>query len=373
MVIPTVSDQAGYRLSMRGFGGGSRALSSGRLLKDRFRFRLGVVAGGLGLLAAVAGCASPVEGVAVPALTRYVPPADMTGYGLPPDQPLPVPPTSMASYECPWMEEALPLLAPLAIRYANGTMSGCQMGAGDTSHEIIQVRLNAPYRPIRQATAMHERVDIVGLPGRMFVLSPVEDPTFCTVELDIRAYASFVVDAYDHRDFAPSAPDNKANCELAKAAAEILVKRYVPLAGGTPWECTPQRPAAERLRAVEPCEFVANPIYSPVIVDDPKTREESWGTACVYADENGTLTELLTTGTGGLEDLPRQLDGGVLVDDTFGDYPARVEQAENSCSIAVETDDGQAVGVSYRHNGPTDEACPIVEANLSDSLASQLE
>lgn len=67
----------------------------------------------------------------------------------------------------------------------------------------------------------------------MFVLSPVEDPTFRTVELDIRAYASFIVGAYDHRDFAPSAPDNKANCELANGAAEILVKRYVPLAGGT--------------------------------------------------------------------------------------------------------------------------------------------
>lgn len=247
------------------------------------------------------------------------------------------------------------------------------MGAGDTSHEIIQVRLNAPYRPIAQATEMHEPVEIAGLPGRVFLLSPVEDPTFCTVELDIRAYSSFIVDAYDHRDFAPSAPDNSANCELAKKAAEILAKRYVPMAGGTPWKGTPQRPTEEQLRAVPPCEFVQNPIFSPVIEDNPKTRQESWGTSCVYADDNGTLTELLTDGTGGLDDLPRQFDGGIVTDGTFGDYPARVEQAENSCSIAVETDDGQAAGVTYIHNSATEEACPISGVNLAEAISDQLE
>ncbi len=338
------------------------------------RMRALAAAATLGLAASgLTGCVTKVEGVPVGVFTQYSPPADGDGYGLPIDQPLPLPPTSSTSDECPWMDEALPLLAQLNIRYANGTMSGCQMGAGDTSHEIIQVRLNAPYMPLNQATAMLEPVEIAGLRGRMFLLEPVEDPTFCTVTLDIRAYAAFTVDAYDHRDFAPSAPDNRANCELAKAAAEILVERYVPLAGGTPWAGTPQRPTTERLRAVEPCEFVINPIFSPVIEDNPKTREESWGTSCVYADDNGTLTELLTNGTGGLDDLPRQLADGQSTDGIFGDYPARIEQAENACSIAIETDDGQALGVSYTHNSPTAEACPIAGVNLAEAIASQLE
>jgi hypothetical protein len=162
--------------------------------------------------------------------------------------------------------------------------------------------------------------------------------------------SAFTVYAYDHRDFAPSAPDNQANCELATKAAEILVKRYVPLAGGTPYEGTEQRPPEEKLRGLEPCEFVTNPISSPVIEDNPKTADEDFGTICTYADDNGTLRELITGGTGGLDDLPRQLDDGHTTAITFGDYPARLEHGADACAIAIETGDGQALGVDYTNN-----------------------
>ena len=241
-------------------------------------------------------CTTEVPDVPVGAFSSYTPPADGSGYGQMIDQPMPLPPTSVRNFECEWMDEALPLLAPLNIRYANGTMSGCQMGAGDTSHEIIQVRLNGPYKSMSSPTVMLEPVEIAGLHGRKFLLDPPEDPTFCTVELDVGAYAAFTVDAFDHRDFAPSAPDNSGNCELATKAAEILVKRYVPLAGGTPFDGTRQRPDDKDLRALAPCEFVRNPIYSPVTVDDPKSTEESFGTSCTYEDDNGTLRELMTNG-----------------------------------------------------------------------------
>lgn len=335
--------------------------------------RLLVMLAAWGALAGcLTGCTTEVAGAPVGVFSAYTPP-DGSGYGQMIDQPLPLPPTSISSFECEWMNEALPLLAPLNIRYANGTGSGCQMGAGDTSHEIIQVRLNGPYTPLNQATAMLEPVEIAGLPGRIYLLEPVEDPTFCTVMLDIRAYAAFTVDAFDHRDFAPSAPDNRANCELATKAAEILVKRYVPLAGGTPYEGTEQRPPDKKLRGLEPCEFVTNPISSPVIEDNPKTGDEDFGTTCTYADDNGTLRELITDGTGGLDDLPRQLDDGQASAITFSDYPARLEQTDQACALAIETGDGQVLGVDYTNNGPTDEACQVVSVTLADAIADQIE
>jgi hypothetical protein len=39
----------------------------------------------------------------------------------------------------------------------------------------------------------------------------------------------------------------------------------------------------------------------------PETGRRDFGTSCTYADDNGTFRELLTDGTGGLDELPHQL------------------------------------------------------------------
>lgn len=233
------------------------------------------------------------------------------------------------------------------------------------------MHLSGPYKKISQGTAMLEPVEVAGLPGRLYVFEPAEDPTFCSVAVDVRAYSGFAVDAFDHEDFAPSAPDNRANCELATKAAEILVRRYVPLAGGTPFAGTAQRPDDAVLRELEPCEFVENPIYSPVIEDNPSSGTADFGTTCTYSDENGALRELIADGAG-LAEFPRQLRGGLVADRTFGDYPARQEQNDESCVIAIETGEGQVLAVEYTDNGPTDESCQVAEVVLADAIADKI-
>lgn len=318
----------------------------------------------LGLLA---GCVRLVDGTATAVLSRYPPPADGSGYGGPIDQPLPVPPSG-----CEWIDDALPALAPLKLKYANGTGSGCQFGAGDTSHEIIQVHLSGPYSEIGAGTATLEPVEVAGVPGRVYVFDNVDDPTFCSVALDVRAYSAFTVDAFDHADFAPSAPDNRANCELATKAAEILVRRYVPLAGGTPFADTVQRPDDAVLRTLAPCEFVKNPIYSPVIEDNPRSGTADFGTTCTYEDSNGALRELVADGADGLAEFPRQRPGGLTTDRTFGDYPAREEQDAEGCVIAIETDSGQVLAVDYASNGSADDTCQVAGVVLAAAIADQI-
>lgn len=315
---------------------------------------------------------SRVDGTATSGLSHYTPPDDGSGYGQPIDQPMPLPMTTLAGSGCGWIDDALPSLAPLKLKYANETGSGCQFGAGNTSHEIIQVHLSGPYSAIEQATAMLEPVEVAGIPGRLYVFEPVEDPTFCSIKLDIRAYAAFTVDGFDHKDFAPSAADNRANCELATKAADILVRKYVPLAGGTPFAGTEQRPDDAALRELEPCEFVRNPIYTPVIEDDPKSGTADFGTTCTYEDENGALRELITDGTGGLDDFRRQLRNSQVTTLSFGDYPARQEQNDEGCVLAIETGDGQVLAVDYTNNGPIDESCQIAGVALAASVSAQI-
>lgn len=324
------------------------------------------------IIAVAAGCVSTVDGTPSPAGSHYTPPADGSGYGQQIDQPLPLPVTKLDASGCDWTEDALPALAPLNLKYANGTGSGCQFGAGNTSHEIIQVHLAGPYTELNQATAMLEPVTVAGIPGRLYVYEPVEDPTFCSVALDVRAYSDLTVDAFDHKDFAPSAPDNRANCELATKAAEILVRKYVPEAGGTPYPDTKQKPDDETLRALAPCDFVRSPIYTPVIADDPEVEETDFGTACTYADGNGSLRELATDGKGGLDDLPNQLRDSQTTSITFGELPARKEYNDTGCLLAVETGDGRVLGVEYSQDDPVDDACQLASVVLAAAIVELL-
>ena len=131
----------------------------------------------------------------------------------------------------------------------------------------------------------------------------------------------------------------------------------------------------ERLRVVEPCEFVPNPIFSPMIEDNPKIREESWAPrASTPTRRHAHRVAHHQHRSPGRPALPCRVDGGQAIDGTFGDYPARIEQAKNSCSIAVETDDGQVVGVSYSHNITRAVSVeltrinPLVEQGTGDSL-----
>jgi hypothetical protein len=41
--------------------------------------------------------------------------------------------------------------------------------------------------------------------------------------------------------------------------------------------------------------------------------------------------------------------------------------------MAIETDDGQVLGVDYTNNGPTDEACQVVSTTLAEAIAGQIE
>lgn len=299
--------------------------------------------------------------------------------GEPIDQPLPLPVTNLDEASCSWLDDALPALAPLGLKYANGTASGCQFGAGDevvdTRPEIIQVWLASPYdENIDGPTTMEEKIEVAGLPAQryQFEYGKDEDPTFCTVEVDVRAMAALSVDGFNHRD--NPGTDNKGTCEIATKAAEILVRKYVPLAGGTPFRLTAQRPDDERLTGLEPCGLVRNSIFTPVLDDDASTSETDLGSTCTYEDEYGTVRELIAEETHSLDDLPPLLEGSQQSTFSFGgEFPARQEWTDDGCAVAIETgDDTPVLAVTFVNPGPTRVACQTAQRKFGASITDLL-
>lgn len=323
-------------------------------------------------LGLAAGCASEIAGTPTPGAEGDTPATtDPAGYGGPVDQPMPLPPL-LADDACDWMDDALHDLAPLDLKDTHAAASGCMLGADGDRRELIQARLSGPYDRFTEPTDMLEPVEVAGLTGRLFRLADDDDPTGCSIQLDIRSYSAFTVDAFNDEASASGETDDSANCELATSAAEILVRKYVPLAGGKPFRGTKQRADDETVGTLGPCEFVQTAVYSPASDKDQTAGTADFGTTCTYTSQYGTLRELMTDGTGGLDDLPTQIPDGETTELTFGDYPARQEKSDKACLIAFETDSGRVLGADYTNNEPATELCQVVRTVLASSIAHHL-
>jgi hypothetical protein len=327
------------------------------------------------------GCGGTGPGTAFPALSpksgaassespRYDEPPDRGGFSTQPwDQPLPLP-TRQSGNACGWLESALPALQPLGAVSVEDRASGCQFAL--SNGQGAQVHLYGPYNRITEDTALLQPVDIAGIKGRVYVFDPPPS-IFCSVELDIRAYASLKVDGYELSS--DEAGDRQAHCELAMRVAEVIAKRYVPLAGGTPWPQTRQQPADDVLSRTEPCETVrfTDVNYGGISSGRDSGRQGSTvlGPTCQYQSDYASATVQIVTATTGLAQLP-QHSGTRGQDTAFGVLPARIEQAADRCWLSVQFGNGQVLQLEFTPNRARDYpiTCMAAKVIMASAMAT---
>ncbi|WP_414939780.1 hypothetical protein [Amycolatopsis sp. cmx-11-51] len=305
----------------------------------------------------LAGCSSAVDGKAfregsAPAASsgdakypRYDPPADGSGFS---DQVLDQPlglPAKQGEEGCGWLESIKPDLRPLGLVSTKGVLSGCQFVF--PNNKGAQVHAYSPYSWITQDSPVMEPVEIAGIKGRKYAFDP--DPvTFCSVNMDVRAYASIAVDAYDVDS--DEAGVRAEHCELAKKVAEVVLKKFVPLAGGTPPPSTVQEPPTEALENADVCEVVkfTHANYAGVNAgrEGAQKGESPLGPTCAHDVAYAKAVGMYTTGTGGLEAVPPKA-GADVRNGEFGTLKARFEQTEETCAVSVQLTNGQVVQVDF--------------------------
>ncbi|MBE1576230.1 hypothetical protein ACFORH_04330 [Amycolatopsis roodepoortensis] len=323
------------------------------------------------------GCSSAIDGKAfregsAPGASdtkfpRYTPPADGSGFSdqvL--DQPLALP-VKQGEEGCDWLESIKPDLQPLGLVSTKGVLSGCQFVF--PNNKGAQVHAYSPYSWITQDSPVMEPVEIAGIKGRTYAFDP-EPATFCSVNMDVRAYASIAVDAYDVDS--DEGGTRAEHCELAKKVAEVVLKKFVPLAGGKPAPSTVQEPPAEALKNADICEVVkfTHANYAGVNAgrEGAQKGEGPLGPTCTHEVAYAKAVGMYTNGTGGLEAVPPKA-GAEVRNGQFGTLKARFEQTAESCALSVQLSNGQVVQVDFI--GKKKEAMPrtCVSAQLILSVS----
>ncbi|ANN15162.1 hypothetical protein SD37_05475 [Amycolatopsis orientalis] len=301
------------------------------------------------------GCSSAIDGTAfregsAPGASetkypKYKPPADGSGFSdqvL--DQPLALP-SRQGEEGCTWLDSIKPDLQPLGLISTKGVLSGCQFVF--PNNKGAQVHAYSPYSWITQDSAVMEPVEIAGIKGRTYAFDP-EPATFCSVNMDVRAYASIAVDAYDVDS--DEAGSRAEHCELAKKVAEVVLKKFVPLAGGKPAPGTVQEPPAEALEDADICEVVkfTHTNYAGINAgrEGAQKGESPLGPTCTHEVAYAKAVGMYTTGMGGLEAVPPK-QGAEVRNGMFGTLKARFEQTEETCALSVQLSNGQVVQVDF--------------------------
>ncbi|HET6286284.1 MAG TPA: hypothetical protein VFG15_06000 [Amycolatopsis sp.] len=333
------------------------------------------------------GCSSAVDGKAfregaAPAATtgggeakypKYDPPADGSGFSAQVlDQPLALP-VKQGEEGCDWLDSIKPDLQPLGLVSTKGTLSGCQFVF--PGNKGAQVHAYSPYSWITQDSPVMEPVEIAGIKGRLYAFDP-EPATFCSVNMDVRAYASIAVDAYDVDN--DEGGVRAEHCELAKKVAEVVLKKFVPLAGGKPAPSTVQEPPAEALKNADICEVVkfTHANYAGVNAgrEGAQKGESPVGPTCTHEVPYAKAVGMYTTGTGGLEAVPPK-QGADVRDGKFGLLKARYEQTEETCAVSVQLPNGQVVQVDFigKKKEAMKRTCVSAQLILAVSMVALIE
>ncbi len=279
-------------------------------------------------------------------------------------------PTRKSSNACGWLESALPDMRPLGAVAVEDSASGCQVEL--SNGQGAQIHLYGPYNRITEDTSLLQPVDVAGVKGRVYVFDP-PPVTFCSVELDVRAFASLKVDGYELAG--DEAGDRDAHCELAKRIAEVIAKRYVPLAGGTPWPHTRQQPADDVLSRTAPCEAVRFTDTNYVGIsggrDSGHAGSTALGPTCQYESDFASATVQIVTAKTGLAQLSPHSATSVE-DTTFGVLPARTEQASDRCWLSVQFGNGQVLQLEFTPHHDRDRAitCAAAKVIMASAMAS---
>ncbi|WP_181770417.1 DUF3558 domain-containing protein [Amycolatopsis pittospori] len=329
------------------------------------------------------GCSSAIDGKAfregaAPAASsdgeskypQYKPPADGSGFSAQVlDQPLALP-VVQSDEGCAWQDSIKAELQPLGLVSTKASLSGCQFVF--PNNKGAQVHAYHPYGWVTQDSPVMEPVEIAGFKGRTYAFDP-EPATFCSVNMDVRAYASIAVDAYDIGS--DEGGVRAEHCELAKKVAEVVLKKFVPLAGGKPAPGTVQEPPAEALKDADVCEVVkfTHANYAGVNAgrEGAQKGESPLGPTCTHEVAYAKVVGMYTTGTGGLEAVPPKA-GADVRNGKFGTLKARFEQTEETCALSVQLGNGQVVQVDFvgKKKEAMSRTCVSAQLVLSVSVLS---
>ncbi|WP_370944712.1 hypothetical protein AB5J62_37130 [Amycolatopsis sp. cg5] len=325
------------------------------------------------------GCSTTITGSAFPLgggpqadAPAYKPPTNGSGFSTDPlDQPLPLR-SEVSKAACDWLPLVTEEMKPLGTVSSEAVLSGCQFVL--PNNKGAQVHVYGPYNRITQTTSSVEPVQIAGLKGRVYTFDP-PPVTFCSVLLDVRAYAALAVDGYDIGS--EEAGNRAEHCEIAKKVAEVIAKKFVPLAGGTPWEGVVQEPPADALAKMPGgiCEIVkfTHVNYAGISVPRGGGKEgvTPLGPSCAYESKYANAVGSYTTAGVGLAGVPEK-PGARVTPGKFGVLPSRIEQTATSCTLSVELQSKQVLQTEFTPvaKDAKDKACESVKVTMAVSVAS---
>jgi hypothetical protein len=296
----------------------------------------------------------------------YQAPANGGGYDTAEwDQPLP-----LAVGDCSWQQDAAPALSALGggvVEYRI-TQSGCQFVLSDRN-TILQVHVLGAYNRIDEATGVLRPAQFAGVPGRLYSYSRGTTSDMCSSTLATRSIAVPSIDAYTTNH----SGDQNQHCDLAARAAEILARRYVPLAGGTPAAGTAQRQPTGALNGKPACDLArAASAFLHVKAEAGRSGMVALGSTCDYDDPSTLVSALLTQGTPRLAGVPL-VPGARVTNTRLGFYPLRMEQEPAKCTLSLEFDDGHVfqLATGPKDGTPTSITClagRVALAEVADSL-----
>jgi hypothetical protein len=305
----------------------------------------------------------------------YQPPPDGSGYStLPDDQPTPGPGLE-SSDPCTWLNQTLPALQrTLGATHIVPNTDACHvlLGAG---RDDIQVGLDEPYTENLDPVRFMHPATVDGLQAREFA-EDSQGNGECQIDVNDRAAFALDVNAWNVDKALDTNGDTRTRCREAEQTADILVRQFVPLAGGTPYPGFPQQPTEALLNGAKVCDVITNgDVFYADYLDDrhPSTGTTALGATCTYTTDQGTVTALLTSQPMVLNRFPVQDTAAVVRPDKIGVLPAVTQQTAHGCTEAIHLGSGQILALTYR---PTQQfapsACYAMRAVAAHALGEML-
>lgn len=298
---------------------------------------------------------------------------------LPIDQLSPLPSSGQADIMERYCDVVTPVVAkqlgangdPIPVK---GPIGACDIPLAGGA--LIQLSSVGPYGQLSRSDNPHfaQLVTIAGLEGRIYNLSaPLSGE--CTLKLNTR---SVTVPTINVRWYLTNELDRATkrsqSCEIAKKTAEVIAKTYVPLAGGTVYVKTIQKPNLKSISG-NPCKIVNNvaALYGDVydVQDDRNGKQqarENQRSQCTYEYKGNKAVVTLSMGG--------NLDGELSSTDTdrsLGALPARQAQDGATCSMRVELYPGVTLGIDYTATDGGEEACLKAELMQASSVKTLID
>lgn len=228
-------------------------------------------------------------------------------------------------------------------------------------NEVVQVAAGGPYGWVTDPYRFMRPVTVAGLEGREYAFAG-QGKGECSLHVNTGSPESLILVAWDPKN--RDGGSAEARCQVVRRVGEVLVRAYVPAAGGKPWSRTPQRPAADVGAGKVACELVTESaaVYGKT---DPRlaaTGTDPLGTTCTYEGVSHKFVALVTDGPDtGLADVDPRVPDAEVTDRRLGVLPARQEDAGLTCALSVEFAPGRLLSVTFEHTGALGVACKNAE------------